>query len=78
MKTGILFDLDGTLINSIEDLADSGNFALSEMGYPVHPTDAYKIFVGNGIPKLIERALPSDVDKETFDSPILGTQVARH
>ncbi len=55
-----IFDLDGTLINSIEDLADSGNFALSEMGYPIHPVDAYKIFVGNGIPKLIERITPEN------------------
>ncbi len=55
-----IFDLDGTLINSIEDLADAGNFALSEMGYPTHDVDAYKYFVGNGIPKLIERMTPEN------------------
>ncbi len=55
-----IFDLDGTLINSIEDLADAGNFALTEMGYPEHSVDEYKFFVGNGIPKLIERMTPEN------------------
>ncbi|GHV48788.1 phosphoglycolate phosphatase [Clostridia bacterium] len=57
-----VFDLDGTLLNTIDDLAAAGNFTLREMGFPEHDTDAYKIFVGNGIPKLVERMLP-DSDK---------------
>lgn len=55
----IIFDLDGTLLNTIGDLAAAGNHTLAEMGLPVHPEDSYRLFVGNGIPKLIERMLPA-------------------
>lgn len=54
----IVFDLDGTLINSLEDLADSANWMLLQHGYPTHPVDAYRYFVGDGMRKLIERILP--------------------
>lgn len=54
----IIFDLDGTLVNSLDDLADAANHAMKHFGYPVHPTEAFRYFVGNGIPKLIERCLP--------------------
>jgi len=54
----IIFDLDGTLLNTIADLADSTNYALEQHGFPTHPTNAYNFFVGNGINKLFERALP--------------------
>ena len=57
MVKAVLFDLDGTLINSIDDLADSVNHTLEEFGYPTHETEKYKYFVGNGMRKLIERAL---------------------
>lgn len=53
----IIFDLDGTLLNTIEDLRDSMNLALAEHGYPTFGTEAYKVFVGNGMRKLAERAL---------------------
>ena len=56
----IVFDLDGTLINSLEDLADSANWMLSQHGYPTHPVDAYRYFVGDGMRKLIERILPAE------------------
>ncbi len=56
----VLFDLDGTLVNSLYDLADSCNFALKSLGFPVYETEKYKYFVGNGMPKLIERVLPAD------------------
>ncbi len=55
----VIFDLDGTLVNSLQDLADSVNTVLTGYGYPVHPLEAYRIMVGNGIQKLIERALPA-------------------
>lgn len=55
-----IFDLDGTLINSIYDLADAVNKALEERAYPAHPTESYYYFVGNGAMKLCERALPED------------------
>lgn len=60
MKRLIIFDLDGTLLNTIADLANSTNHALSENGFPTHDISAYKKFVGNGIMKLFERALPAD------------------
>ena len=54
----IVFDLDGTLINSLEDLADSANHILTQHGFPTHPIDTYRYFVGDGVRKLIERILP--------------------
>jgi phosphoglycolate phosphatase len=54
----IIFDLDGTLLNTISDLAHSTNYALKKNGFPTHPIEAYKYFVGNGINNLFERALP--------------------
>lgn len=56
----VVFDLDGTLINSLEDLADSANWMLMQHGYPTHPVDAYRYFVGDGMRKLIERILPPE------------------
>lgn len=58
MKQLVIFDLDGTLLNTIADLAASTNYALSQNGFPTHETAAYNFFVGNGINKLFERALP--------------------
>ncbi|MDR1688399.1 MAG: HAD family hydrolase [Clostridiales bacterium] len=58
MYKAILFDLDGTLINSLDDLADSANYALKKLNYPVHETEKYKYFVGDGVFKLMERVLP--------------------
>ena len=55
-----VFDLDGTLCDTIEDLADAVNFALSTLGYPTHTPNEYKRMVGHGIPNLVFRALPED------------------
>lgn len=63
----VVFDLDGTLLNTLDDLADAGNYALEKMGYPVHEVSKYKYFVGNGIPKLIERIVPSGCTKENSE-----------
>ncbi|MDF2567857.1 MAG: hypothetical protein K0R90_1313 [Oscillospiraceae bacterium] len=52
-----VFDLDGTLINSLEDLAFATNYALNNSGFPSHKTEEYKRFVGDGVFKLIERAV---------------------
>ena len=60
MIKAVLFDLDGTLVNSLADLANSVNFALSSLGFKTHETEEFKYFVGDGIPKMIERALPED------------------
>lgn len=58
MKKLVIFDLDGTLLNTIDDLAQSTNHALQTLGYPTHEESAYHLMVGNGINKLLERALP--------------------
>lgn len=58
MKKLYIFDLDGTLADSLCDLADSVNIVLERHGYPTHETEKYKYFVGNGALKLIERTLP--------------------
>ena len=58
MKKLVIFDLDGTLLNTIADLAHSTNYALNKLGYPTHDIEKYNFMVGNGINKLFERALP--------------------
>ena len=63
----IIFDLDGTLLNSLTDIADSVNLVLKKYDLPVHSIEDYKLFIGNGIEKLVERALPSDISKSDFD-----------
>lgn len=64
---GAIFDLDGTLIDSIEDIADSMNSVLRENGFPEHDLKSYKIFVGNGIKTLVRRALPKDSAEEAIE-----------
>ena len=64
MKRLIIFDLDGTLLNTIADLAQSTNHALHVLGYPTHEESAYNFMVGNGINKLFERALPEGEKSE--------------
>ena len=56
----VIFDLDGTLLDTIEDLADATNAVLRRRGFPVHGVEAYKTFVGDGLDLLVERALPGD------------------
>ena len=56
----IIFDLDGTLINTISDLGQACNYALSACGFPTHKIEDYPRLVGNGVNKLIERALPEE------------------
>ena len=55
----VAFDLDGTLLNTLEDLANAANAALAAAGYAQHPVAAYRQFVGNGLHMLVKRALPS-------------------
>ncbi len=60
MKKLVIFDLDGTLLNSLEDLADSANYVLQSHNLPTHPLASYRYFVGDGVRKLIERILPKN------------------
>ena len=56
--SAVVFDLDGTLLDTLEDLGDAVNRVLAGHGFPAHPMDAYRYFVGDGSAVLIERALP--------------------
>lgn len=64
----IIFDLDGTLLNTLEDLTDAVNACMKRHGYPEHTLEEVRHFVGNGIRKLMERALPEEVTGELFES----------
>ena len=64
MKQLVIFDLDGTLLDTVADLANATNQALEQCGHPTHPTEAYYKFVGNGINKLFARALPAEHSTE--------------
>lgn len=66
MKKLVVFDLDGTLLNTIADLGNACNYALKEMGYSPHPLTAYNYMVGNGVRRLMERAEP-DATPDTID-----------
>lgn len=63
--TTVLFDLDGTLLNTLSDLHGSTNRALSQFGFPARTIDEIRAFVGNGIQKLIDRAVPCETDDKT-------------
>ena len=72
----VIFDLDGTLLNSLEDLADSCNYLLRKYGFPEHPLDSYRYFVGDGIHKLVERVLPEDKRQQDFVEQFFQEMVA--
>ncbi len=59
--SAVLFDLDGTLLDTLDDLGDSMNAVLQSLGFPSHPLSAYKKFVGDGVQNLVRRALPQDL-----------------
>ena len=59
-----IFDLDGTLLNTVEDLGNATNYALTQCGFPIHPTDAYYQMVGRGIYNLFRAAIPSEYATE--------------
>ncbi|MFZ5428571.1 MAG: HAD family hydrolase [Thermodesulfobacteriota bacterium] len=56
----VIFDLDGTLLNTLEDIADAGNATLAHFGFPTHPAESYKTFIGDGVANLVRRAMPQD------------------
>ena len=67
MKKAVIFDLDGTLLNTLDDLADSTNYALAKFGYPTRTIEEVQQFVGNGVAKLIERAIPEGKNNPNFE-----------
>jgi phosphoglycolate phosphatase len=67
----VIFDLDGTLIDSIGDLGDSMNVTLTRLGLPTHIRDDYRRFIGNGMATFVRRSLPSGSDSgDTFDTAL--------
>ena len=68
MNTAVIFDLDGTLLNTLEDLKDSTNYALQKFGFPQRTLDEVRSFVGNGLRMLIVRAVPADTDDAVIDA----------
>lgn len=60
----LIFDLDGTLLDTLQDLADSGNATLELLGHPTHAQDAYRQFIGSGIRELARRMLPANIRSE--------------
>ena len=66
-----IFDLDGTLLNTLDDLAASVNYALAANGMPVHTTDEVRQFVGNGVRVLMQRAVPGGESNPAFET-VLG------
>ena len=75
MKTGILFDLDGTLLDTLEDLKDSVNYALAQYGCPPRTLGEVRDFIGNGAKKLIERSLPGTAEDPAVED-VLATYQA--
>lgn len=67
----VIFDLDGTLLYTLEDLADSLNQVLSEEGLPGHSYEAYRFMVGNGLERLVVRALPAGLRIPAHVRPVL-------
>lgn len=68
----IVFDLDGTLLNTLDDLANGVNYTLEKFGYPTHEIEKYKYFVGNGMKNLINRAVPEEIKNTEIEKDILA------
>ncbi|OQX09539.1 MAG: HAD family hydrolase [Desulfobulbaceae bacterium A2] len=68
----VLFDLDGTLLDTLEDLARATNRALARHGLPEHPVDAYRYFVGDGLRTLITRVLPEPRREEATSAAVMA------
>lgn len=74
----VVFDLDGTLLDTLDDLADSMNAVLTRAGFPTHPTEAYKTFVGDGMHMLAERTLPPERRTEELAAKMLAGMRAQY
>ena len=65
--TTIVFDMDGTVLNTLDDLTVSMNYVLDKFGYPGHTVEEYRLFFGNGVKEALRLALPEDVPSEIID-----------
>lgn len=63
----VIFDMDGTILNTLEDLKNATNYSLRQFGMPERSLEEVRMFVGNGIRKLVERAVPAGTPKENID-----------
>lgn len=70
MTDTVIFDLDGTLLDTLEDLTDSVNHAMEKFGFPVHTIEEIRTFVGNGAPKLLERSIPGGVENSDYEAAL--------
>ena len=70
--TGVIFDLDGTLLDTLEDLKDAVNYVLGQFGYPQRSIEEVRRFVGNGAGVLIQRSVPEGVDPEPVFAAFRG------
>ncbi|MCD8203786.1 MAG: HAD-IIIA family hydrolase [Coprobacillus sp.] len=66
-KITLFFDLDGTLLNTLDDLKEATNFALEKLGYPIRTLAEIQSFVGNGVAKLIARSIPNNEDNPDYE-----------
>lgn len=71
MTKAVIFDLDGTLLNTLDDLADSCNETLRQMNFPLRSIDEIRQFVGNGIAKLMELAIPDGKENPEYEKSVL-------
>lgn len=76
----VLFDLDGTLLDTLEDLRGAVNFAVRQQGYPERSLEEIRSFVGNGVAALVARSLPEDAPADAFDKalPVFKAEYDRH
>jgi phosphoglycolate phosphatase len=74
----VIFDLDGTLINTLEDIADATNIFLRKLGFPEHDLKDYQYFVGNGIKPLVQQVLPTSERDEEFVDRCVGLMKAEY
>lgn len=78
MLHAVIFDLDGTLLNTIDDLADAANWVCAQNGWPLHTIEEYKHFVGRGIPNLCRRFAPPEAQSSERQAEVLAAFSARY